>query len=99
VGARSAQVTDTAEALYSELGRRGLDVLYDDRKDTSPGFKFKDADLLGMPFQVIVGEKNLANGNIEIKERKTGKRTIVPRAELVETVIGLLTSKESEWKP
>jgi prolyl-tRNA synthetase len=99
VGARSAQVTDTAEALYNELGRNGLDVLYDDRKDTSPGFKFKDADLLGMPFQVIVGEKNLANGNIEIKERKTGKRTIVPRAELVGTVVGLLNSKEPEWKP
>jgi histidyl-tRNA synthetase len=48
---------------------------------------------------VIVGEKNLANGNIEIKERKTGKRTIVPRAELVETVIGSLNSKEPEWKP
>jgi prolyl-tRNA synthetase len=99
VSARSAQVTDTSEELYGELGRSGLDVLYDDRKDTSPGFKFKDADLLGMPFQVIVGEKNLASGNIEIKERKTGQRTIVPKAELVETVRGLLTSKEPEWKP
>jgi prolyl-tRNA synthetase len=99
VGARSAQVTETAEALYGELSRKGLDVLYDDRKETSPGFKFKDADLLGMPYQVIVGEKNLANGNIEIKERKTGKRTIVPRGELLETVIGLLTSKEPAWKP
>jgi prolyl-tRNA synthetase len=99
VGARSAQVTETSEALYSELGRSGLDVLYDDRKEMSPGFKFKDADLLGMPYQVIVGEKNLASGNIEIKERKTGKRTIVPRDELVETVRGLLTSKEPAWKP
>jgi prolyl-tRNA synthetase len=99
VGARSAQVTETAEALYGELSRKGLDVLYDDRKETSPGFKFKDADLLGMPYQVIVGEKNLANGNIEIKERKTGKRTIVPGGELLETVIGLLTSKEPAWKP
>jgi histidyl-tRNA synthetase len=39
-----------------------------------------------------VGEKNLANGNIEIKERKTGKRTIVPKGELLETVMGLITS-------
>ena len=99
VGARSAQVTETAEALYDELSRKGLDVLYDDRKKTSPKFKFKDADLLNMPYQVIVGEKNLANGNIEIKERKTGKRTIVPRGELLETVTGLLTSKEPAWKP
>jgi prolyl-tRNA synthetase len=98
VGARSAQVTETAEALYAELGGKGLDVLYDDRKETSPGFKFKDADLLGMPYQVIVGEKNLANGNIEIKERKTGKRTIVPKGELLETIAALLTSKEPAWK-
>ena len=97
VGARSAQVTETAEALYAELGGKGLDVLYDDRKETSPGFKFKDADLLGMPYQVIVGEKNLANGNIEIKERKTGKRTIVPKGELLETIAALLTSKEPAW--
>ena len=99
VGARSAQVTETSEALYIELGMKGLDVLYDDRKETSPGFKFKDADLLGIPYQVIVGEKNLAGGNIEIKERKTGKRTIVPKPELVETLIGFLTSKEPAWKP
>jgi prolyl-tRNA synthetase len=99
VGARSAQVTETAEALYSEFSGKGLDVLYDDRKETSPGFKFKDADLLGMPYQVIVGEKNLGNGNIEIKERKTGKRTIVPKGELLDTVIALLTSKEPAWKP
>ncbi len=99
VSTRSAQVTETSEALYGELGRSGMDVLYDDRKETSPGFKFKDADLLGMPYQVIVGEKNLANGNIEIKERKTGRRKIVPKSELVETVRGLVTSKEPEWKP
>jgi prolyl-tRNA synthetase len=99
VGARSAQVTETAEALYSEFSAKGLDVLYDDRKETSPGFKFKDADLLGMPYQVIVGEKNLANGNIEIKERKTGKRTIVPKGELLDTVIALLTSEVPAWKP
>jgi prolyl-tRNA synthetase len=92
VSARSAQVTEASEALYRELGGKGVDVLYDDRKETSPGFKFKDADLLGMPYQVIVGEKNLANGNIEIKERKTGKRTIVPKADLVQAVLGLLTS-------
>jgi prolyl-tRNA synthetase len=91
VSARSAQVTEASEALYGELCRSGLEVLYDDRKETSPGFKFKDADLLGMPCQVIVGEKNLAAGNIEIKERKSGNRMIVPRAELVEKVKGLLT--------
>jgi prolyl-tRNA synthetase len=91
VSARSAQVTEAAEALYGELGRSGVDVLFDDRKETSPGFKFKDADLLGMPYQVIVGEKNLAAGKIEIKERKTGTRTLVPKADLVATIQNLLS--------
>ncbi|HMK38422.1 MAG TPA: proline--tRNA ligase, partial [Bacteroidota bacterium] len=91
VSGRSPQVTETSEALYGDLTRSGLEVLYDDRKETSPGFKFKDADLLGMPCQVIVGEKNLAGGNIEIKVRKTGHRTIVPKSDLLKTVRGLLT--------
>ncbi len=77
VGSRSKEVVDTAERLYSLLVEDGVEVLFDDRKDISPGFKFKDADLLGMPFQVIVGEKNLAAGKIEIKERRTGDRTLV----------------------
>jgi prolyl-tRNA synthetase len=77
VGSRSKEVVDTAERLYTLLTDDGVEVLYDDRKDISPGFKFKDADLLGMPFQVIVGEKNLAGGKIEIKERRTGDRTLV----------------------
>ena len=91
VSTRSAAVTDASDRLYGELAAAGVEVLYDDRKETSPGFKFKDADLLGMPYQVIVGEKNLAAGKIEIKDRKTGARTIVPKEEIVATVRGLLT--------
>ncbi len=79
VGTKSKAVMDAAEQLYVEMQGIGLEVLFDDRTDVSPGFKFKDADLLGMPFQVIVGEKNLAQGKIEIKVRKTGERTFVER--------------------
>jgi prolyl-tRNA synthetase len=86
VGTKSKDVIDTAEAIYSDLGGSGVEVLYDDRRDITPGFKFKDADLLGMPYQVIVGEKNLAQGKIEIKERATGQRTLVDRAALLERV-------------
>ncbi|HTK81864.1 MAG TPA: proline--tRNA ligase [Bacteroidota bacterium] len=78
VNGKSEPVVNVAEELYTGLEAQGIEVLYDDRKDASPGFKFKDADLLGMPFQVIVGEKNVANGNVEIKERATGKRDIIP---------------------
>jgi prolyl-tRNA synthetase len=90
VSARSPLVVETGETLYRELTAAGIDVLIDDRKDTSPGFKFKDADLLGMPYQVIVGEKNLANGMIEVKNRRTGERLLVPRAEIVEKIRSLL---------
>jgi len=82
VGSKSKEVVDTAEKVYEELTASGVQVLFDDRKDISPGFKFKDADLLGMPFQVIIGEKNLAQGKIEIKERRSGARTLVAAADL-----------------
>lgn len=83
VGTKSAAVVQTAEELFTEIQAAGLEVLFDDRKDVSPGFKFKDADLLGMPYQVIVGDKNLTAGNIEIKERRTGKRWLHPRATIM----------------
>jgi len=77
VNSNNEQVVSVAESLYEKMGESLIDVLYDDRKDVSPGFKFKDADLLGMPLQVIAGEKNIAAGKIEIKDRRTGKREIV----------------------
>ena len=90
VSAKSREVVEMAEKLYADLQEDGVEVLIDDRKDTSPGFKFKDADLLGMPFQVIVGEKNLANGKIEIKERRTGDRLLVAIEDVIEKVQQLL---------
>jgi len=90
VSAKSKEVVEMAEKVYTNLTEDGVEVLYDDRKDISPGFKFKDADLLGMPFQVIVGEKNLANGKIEIKERKTGERLLVDSGRVIEKVQSLL---------
>ncbi len=83
---RSPYVVAEAELLYKEFNEAGIEVLFDDRNELSPGVKFKDADLLGMPLQVIVGEKNLAAGAIELKTRKTGERRLVPRAEVVRTV-------------
>ena len=90
VSTRSKEVVQAADGLYETLGNEGMEVLYDDRSDISPGFKFKDADLLGMPFQVIVGEKNLAAGRIEIKIRKTGERQLVDRGSVVGTLRTLL---------
>jgi prolyl-tRNA synthetase len=56
-----------------------IEVLFDDRANITPGFKFKDADLLGMPLQVIVGDKSLKSGQIEIKRRRTGERIMIKR--------------------
>ncbi len=61
---------ENAEKLYRELSERGLDVLMDDR-DERAGVKFKDADLIGIPIQIILGEKNLKDKLVEIKTRKT----------------------------
>jgi prolyl-tRNA synthetase len=61
---------DAAEELYRTLTAKGFDVLIDDREERA-GVKFKDADLVGIPFQVIIGEKNLKDGFVEVKERKT----------------------------
>ena len=66
--------TDSAcAALYAALEKAGVDVLYDDR-DERPGAKFATMDLIGLPWQVIVGPKGLAEGKVELKNRKTGQR-------------------------
>jgi prolyl-tRNA synthetase len=78
------------DELYTQLEKSNIDALYDDRVDVTPGFKFNDADLLGMPLQLIVGGKNLKDGNVELKERRTGKRTVVKREEALQKVKQLL---------
>jgi prolyl-tRNA synthetase len=74
VNANSESVMAKSEEVYGRLTEKKIAVLYDDRTNVTPGFKFNDADLLGMPLQVVVGEKNLKNGQIELKDRSTGKR-------------------------
>jgi prolyl-tRNA synthetase len=91
VGTKNKAVIDTSEELYREVLAAGYDVLYDDRADVSPGFKFNDADLLGMPFQVIVGEKSLAQGMIEIKRRRTGERIFVEKGQLLSSLKDLVS--------
>jgi prolyl-tRNA synthetase len=76
--------TDAAcEKLYGELTARGLDVLYHDL-DERPGAKFATTDLIGIPWQVVVGPKGLADGKVEVKRRSDGARELLPPAEAVE---------------
>ncbi|OWY73089.1 proline--tRNA ligase [cyanobacterium TDX16] len=65
---REKDVVDTAEKIYEELTAAGIDVLFDDR-DERAGFKFKDADLIGIPIRITIGRKALAEGVVEVKER------------------------------
>ena len=67
------------DELYAALTAAGKDVLYDDT-DQRPGGKFATADLIGLPWQVIVGPRGVAAGEVEIKNRKSGERETVPQA-------------------
>jgi len=66
--------------LYAALGKAGKDVLYDDT-DTRAGAKFATMDLIGLPWQLIVGPKSIAEGNVELKRRATGERVVLSKAE------------------
>jgi len=83
--ARNPEVATAADALYDQLTGAGIAVLYDDRPDVSPGVKFADADLLGMPTQLVVGAKGLARGVVERKDRATGGRDELPVNAVVAT--------------
>lgn len=91
VNTNSAEVVKASTNIYDQLSKLGVEVLFDDRADMSPGFKFKDADLLGMPYHVIVGDKGLKNGQVEIKRRKTGERTLVKLEDAVSEIQKLLS--------
>ncbi len=76
----AAAVTDTADKLYEELLAAGVDVLLDDR-DARAGVKFNDGDLIGIPLRVVVGERGLEHGEMEIKQRQASRSTSVSVAD------------------
>jgi prolyl-tRNA synthetase len=73
---------EASEKLYRELMAKGRDVLYDDR-DERPGSKFATADLIGIPYQILIGPKGLAEGKVELKRRSDGTRELVTPTEAV----------------
>ena len=85
LSAKDDSVKDAAEAIYQDLLESGIEVLLDDR-DERPGFKFKDADLIGIPLRIVVGAKHLVEGRVELKERKSGEIELLPIAEALEKV-------------
>jgi prolyl-tRNA synthetase len=85
---QSARVMEMAGSLYHSLAQSGIEVLWDDR-DERAGVKFNDADLIGVPFQLIIGEKGLAQDQVEIRTRKTGELKQLPPHRIVEYAISL----------
>ncbi len=83
-------VQNISNKIYNELQSKGVPVLIDDR-DTTPGVKFSDADLMGMPLRLVVSPKSLANDEIEIKERKTGKIFMVKTGDCVKKILEILS--------
>jgi len=82
---------DTAEKIATELEAAGVSVMLDDRRGTSPGVKFKDAELIGNPVIVVVG-KSLEQGNVEVRVRKTGDKQEVALASAVTSICALVAS-------
>lgn len=80
------KVKTTANKIYQELQKNNIEVLYDDRQDKSAGEKFADADLIGIPFRIVVSEKTLAKGSVEIKERAKGSAKLVKIKQLVKNL-------------
>jgi prolyl-tRNA synthetase len=87
---KKENVVEASDKIYADLRNAGFSVLYDDRIDAQAGFKFNDADLLGMPIQIIVGDKKLKENKVEVKVRETGDRFDTAPDELQEKLEKIL---------
>ena len=92
LGLKDAQIRETAESLYGELQEQGVEVLLDDR-DERPGFKFKDADLLGIPLRVTVGKSLTKNGVVELRHRKDGETEELAPENVTQRILEIIASE------
>lgn len=92
---QNAAVMETTEALERQFTAAGLDVLTDDREQR-PGFKFKDADLIGIPLRVVIGERGLKDGTVEVKWRTDHAPRHVPVATAGEAILAEIASVRSK---
>ncbi|NOI56899.1 proline--tRNA ligase [Vibrio coralliilyticus] len=82
---KSEEVKEAAEKLYAELTAMGIEVLFDDRKER-PGVMFSDMELIGIPHTIVIGDRSMKEGNFEYKNRRTGDKTPVAMADIVEHI-------------
>jgi len=95
LGTAEGKPAAVAEGLYRELKSAGLEALYDDREE-SPGVKFMDADLIGLPLRLTVSERSLGQGGVEFKRRDRPERFVVPLEEVISRVRAVLAGLEEE---
>jgi prolyl-tRNA synthetase len=88
----SDEVRKASDQLYTNLCQNGIEVLLDDREERG-GVKFNDADLIGIPFHIIIGDKGLAQNAIEIKDRKSGEKFHVPPEQVCEWITDLVKKR------
>lgn len=94
---KNAEVSAKADEINDFLEGLGLDVLYDDREER-PGVKFKDADLIGLPAQIIVGGKSLSRGEVETKNRRSGEKGSLPAATFADAFSAFWQGILDSWK-
>jgi prolyl-tRNA synthetase len=92
LGIKSESITDAAEQLYGELLDMGVDVLIDDR-DERPGSKFKDADLIGIPYRVTVGKTYEKDGEIEIRLRASGQTFTITASGAADSIVEMIDNE------
>ncbi|MEE8731522.1 MAG: proline--tRNA ligase [Rahnella inusitata] len=84
---KSFRVKDAAEALYAELRSHGIDVILDDRKER-PGVMFADMELIGVPHNVVIGDRNLDAEELEYKNRRSGEKQMIKQSDIVSYLLG-----------
>ena len=94
---KNEKTSNAADVLYSGLQEDGIEVLLDDR-DERPGIKFKDADLIGIPYRVTIGKRFDQEGEIEIRWRRDGETTILPAAKVKEELIKMIHTEFAATK-
>lgn len=97
VNTKDEELMAVANDFYDQFGGDYGEAVLDDRKERA-GVKFNDADLIGYPVQLVVGKDLKANGNVEIKIRRTGEKEVVPKEKAVERVREILQTLRKENK-
>jgi prolyl-tRNA synthetase len=93
------ELKTAAEELYIKLQEAGFEVLYDDRTEVTPGVKFADADLIGLPLQIIVGKKFKDEGKLEIKERRSNQRKLIEESSIIDYLKSWQEAEKAKYLP